>query len=226
MAKRVTIQYTTDKGAKELLQVDATLTEGHGFSSKVTSHPVEDGSEISDHVIKSPRVLTITGIISDNPFSVSSASTEGIDGVEGNVVGNGGKTEVSKRTSKIGSPLLASLSPSSEVKLSKTAMEIFESIYEEKLLLTIITGLRTYSNMVMENFSVDRNSRTANSLSFSASFKEVFIAVSEVIDVPIEATTVESAVQKQNKGRLATSEAERKEKEKGSSLLFKLKGGL
>ena len=38
------------------------------FPSKVTSHPVEKGSSITDHVVSEPRQVTVTGVISDASF--------------------------------------------------------------------------------------------------------------------------------------------------------------
>lgn len=222
MAKRVTIQYVANDTAIELIQIDVTTSEEHGFSSKATEHPVEDGSFVTDHLIKSPRRFSLVGIISDDPISISPSPTDSIDGVGGSVIGGAPKTESSKISSKLGSSLLSK----GEGKLSKIAFEIFQSMYDNRLLLTIITELETYTNMVLEDFKVNKNARTANALPLTASFKEVVIAVSEVVEVPAEvivSDAKDSASKKQNKGKLATSDAEGKTEEKGSSLLFKLK---
>lgn len=222
MAKRTTIQYIANDTAIELIQIDVTSSEEHGFSSKVTEHPVEDGSVISDHLVKSPKRLSLTGIVSDDPISISPSPTDSIDGVGGSVIGGSPKTESSKTSSKVGSSLLSK----GEGKLSKIAFEIFQSMSNDRLLLTIITELETYTNMVLENFKVNKTARTANALAFTATFKEVVIAVSEVVEVPPEvivSDAKDSASKKQNKGKLSTSDAEGKTEEKGSSLLFKLK---
>jgi hypothetical protein len=219
---RVAIQYVSNNTARELIQIDATTGEDHEFSSKATIHPVEDGSSISDHVIKNPKTLSLTGIISDHPISISSAPVENIDGIGGSAIGGASTTQSSEKSSKVGSNILSTGSG----KISKIAMEIFESMREDRLLLTIITDLETYTNMVLESFKANKTARTANALPFTATFKEVKIAVSEVVEVPltaIQSDVRDSASEKQNKGKLSTTEAEGKEAEKGSSLLFKLK---
>ena len=220
---RVSIQYVTlNNISRELIQIDVTTVETHGFSSKATVHPIEDGSNISDHVIKKARTLSLGGVISDTPITAISAPTESVDGVGGSPIRGSSKTQVSKTTSKIGSLILSEGSG----KISKTAEEIFESMSEERLLLTIITGLKTYTNMVLEDFKVNINPRTASSIAFSATFREVIIAVSEVVEVPLEVIDEEvrdSASPKDNKGKLPANEAEGKVEEKGSSLLSKLK---
>ena len=47
--------------------VDAVLSEEHVRESEVTNFPVEDGTNISDHIILQPEVLTMEGVISESP---------------------------------------------------------------------------------------------------------------------------------------------------------------
>lgn len=47
--------------------VDAAISEEHVRESEVTNFPVEDGTNISDHIIIQPEQLTIEGIISESP---------------------------------------------------------------------------------------------------------------------------------------------------------------
>jgi hypothetical protein len=49
---------------------DLVLSETHNFTSKVTSHPVEDGSEITDHIYNDLENGSINGLISN--FSLNS----------------------------------------------------------------------------------------------------------------------------------------------------------
>lgn len=46
-----------------LLQLDVLVTENLTFPSEVTKYPIEDGSEISDHITKGSEELNITGAI-------------------------------------------------------------------------------------------------------------------------------------------------------------------
>jgi hypothetical protein len=48
----------------QFLQFDATSRVGFGHSAAVTAHPIEDGSEVSDHVQRLPSVITVDGIVS------------------------------------------------------------------------------------------------------------------------------------------------------------------
>lgn len=48
--------------------IDATISEDHLFTSQATMHEIESGDNISDHVIKKPIQLTLSGIISGDPY--------------------------------------------------------------------------------------------------------------------------------------------------------------
>jgi len=53
------------------INFDLVLSENHNFNAKVTSHPIEDGSEISDHIENELENGTINGLISN--FSLNTA---------------------------------------------------------------------------------------------------------------------------------------------------------
>ncbi|MFH0902148.1 MAG: hypothetical protein V2A73_16070 [Pseudomonadota bacterium] len=49
------------------IQFDAVVSRTHSFISTIADSPIEDGTSVTDHVIKSPRALTIEGLVSDHP---------------------------------------------------------------------------------------------------------------------------------------------------------------
>lgn len=51
------------------INFDLVLSENHNFSANATTHPVEDGSEISDHIINALENGTLNGLISN--FSIN-----------------------------------------------------------------------------------------------------------------------------------------------------------
>lgn len=221
--KRVALSYLAgeDAEALELLKIDATRAEEHSFRAKATQHEVEDGANISDHVIKTGRVVTLDGIISDDPITVAAAAIGNIGGIAGSLVEGLGGAVATGAVSKIGSELIANGS-----KPSKDAIDILEYIYEESIPLMITTSIKTYTNMIMENLSIPRNSRNANALEFKASFREIRIVESEVVDIPPAATTVEGAIEEQKGGKKPSVEPDAQTQNSGSTLLFKLQGAL
>jgi hypothetical protein len=59
------------KGLLEFVELDASITEGHSFDTVITDHPVEAGANVSDHVRLVPSRLKISGIVSNQPLSLT-----------------------------------------------------------------------------------------------------------------------------------------------------------
>lgn len=217
--KRVALSYLSgeDAEALELLKIDATRAEEHSFKAKATQHEVEDGANIADHVIKTGRTVTLNGVISDDPISITAAAVGGIAGITGSLVPGLGGAVATGVVAKVGSELISNGS-----KPSKDAIDILEYIYEENIPLMITTSLKTYTNMIMESLTVPRNSRNANSLEFSASFREIRIIESEVVEIPPSATAVDGAIKEQKGGKKPSVEPDAQTAASGSTLLFKI----
>lgn len=49
---------------------DTMIQEEHKYSSRVTHYPVEFGTIISDHIIKQPDMIVLSGMISDTPLQL------------------------------------------------------------------------------------------------------------------------------------------------------------
>lgn len=56
-------------GAFIALEFDIVSGESHGASASVSDHPVEEGTNISDHVRPDPRTLNLTVRVSDTPIN-------------------------------------------------------------------------------------------------------------------------------------------------------------
>lgn len=54
-------------------QADLTNRELHERSAEVTSHPIETGATISDHVITQPDKILLEGFITDTPVAIFAA---------------------------------------------------------------------------------------------------------------------------------------------------------
>ena len=55
------------------VELDANMNEVSTKSSRVTEHPVEDGSNITDNVVDDPEELQIDGLISNTPADLIEA---------------------------------------------------------------------------------------------------------------------------------------------------------
>src|SRR3990167_10153705 len=73
---------TAIEGGDLDIPLDAALATVHTYRNAITGEPIEDGSEIHDHVIAEPEELTIEGLGSDNP-------SRSFGGVPGGALGAG-----------------------------------------------------------------------------------------------------------------------------------------
>ena len=132
-----------DDESNILLTIDAVPEEEHALTSDATKHEIEEGAVFSDHIIKRPRQLTLKGVVSDDNLSLISSGVTTAAGLVGNIFEGGVVAPVlSGVVSVITDELI-----SERFKPSITALEFFEEIHENKKLVFIITGLKTYFNM-------------------------------------------------------------------------------
>lgn len=57
-----------DTDGSLIVTFDLTISEGHEMTSEVTEHPVEVGSNISDHVRPNPQALTLELYVTNTPI--------------------------------------------------------------------------------------------------------------------------------------------------------------
>ena len=53
-------------------EIDATISENHSFKTELTQHEVEEGFDVTDNARKMPRILNISGVITDTPNTLGS----------------------------------------------------------------------------------------------------------------------------------------------------------
>ncbi len=116
------------------ISLDASISEGHNFNSRVSQFPIEDGANIADNIINDPAGLEITGFITNTPITIFVQNVTNLidDTTGGNRV--------------------------------QTAFDALLKVRASKEPFTIVTGLRTYENMVFTslNFPKDRTTGVTN----------------------------------------------------------------
>lgn len=205
-----------EEGPVKPFTIDVTTGEVHNYSAQVTEFPVEEGANITDHIIIKPFKLTLNCVISDNPITFSDLIESSIIGVGSSVFGPKAALAAAI-TSKIGGDLLAK----GKDKISKTAKEAIEGFYRDGTLLTVATGLDVYSNMVIENFPISRNSANAASLNFTLTLKQITLVTKELVSVDLS-QAIEEAAAIVNQGLQAATDAASSIADQGASLLVKL----
>lgn len=156
----------------EILEFDASLSETHTGNAEATSHPVETGSDITDHVRRMPEELQINGIVTDDPIVVLRTFN-----AKPSVVGGSLDSRVSD------------------------AEEILRLWKNEGRPLSINTTLRNYTNMVITGFSVTRDKDSGRLLNASLTLREIITATTQTVAPPEPKTGKESRKTKTKKGK-------------------------
>lgn len=201
---------------REILIVDASENISHQHAAEPTDNPVEEGADITDHVDTRPKVVTFDGIVSEAPISIEAAIFGNVAGAIGDIVppvaGALTGTIAAAGISTLGGLLL-----NQNGNRVQDAFNALQEIQEKKVPVTIVTGLRAYSNMILQDFNPIERSSTGASLVFTATFREVIIVKSEQVPLPervLDPTAAASASSVLNQGKKAASEA-------GPSLAFR-----
>lgn len=61
-----TIEYTTKDGAVQVIRFHTVISEGHDAKNVITSYPVQDGFNISQHSVRQNRKVAIEGIFTNS----------------------------------------------------------------------------------------------------------------------------------------------------------------
>ena len=136
--------------------IDAFIREGYSFKNSVTDIPIEEGSNISDHVIEEPLEIQISGFIGKTEFTVW----------EGALPETQADIEV----------------PDPKARIREAHFELLR-LKSERQPIDLVTGLDTYPNMVITSYDIDRSVETGADLPFEMSFKQVKIVKSETTTV-------------------------------------------
>jgi hypothetical protein len=151
------------------------LKERHEDIVEITDHPVEKGSTISDHAFIRPAEVTIECGWSNSP------SAPGL-------------------FSGIASALQQSVSFAQQVASGAVTQTRVQEIYDKLLALQkgrvpfdVYTGKRTYKNMLIRSLIVETDKHSENILLVTATCRQVVIASTSVVDVPLNESHADPA---------------------------------
>lgn len=167
--KRIALQ-RSDAPSGEYLIVEVAKSETHTLAANATEYPVENGVNISDHIINKGVIYEISGIISDDPIDFLNASI--IDRFRSPFVEH----------EKIYSSQVSQTRTFVNDSPSKNAFYLLNILYYQKIPVNITTDLTEYKNMVMESLTIPRDQNTYRALRFDARFREILLAQSEWIE--------------------------------------------
>jgi hypothetical protein len=125
-----------------LLELDAAITEEHSYTNNVSTHPIEDGSDIADHIRLSPEQITIEGFVTNSPIKnliqLRSDPNQGAGDIVQNTYG-----------------VLLSIAGRSG---------------KAPALIDIFTTMKIFTDMVMTKLTIPRDAALGEALKFTAEF--------------------------------------------------------
>lgn len=207
------------------LIIDVTEKEGFTAPAVPTEHPVEDGSDVTDHVVLKPKTITLSGLITETPF-------EGLEGL----IHAAGATAASAVGSSLGSfagsvggvagaiggaSLAGTIFGSTDRVLSAVVTE-FVKLRDAKSPVDIQTGLQLYKSFILSNFSASRDKTTGRAVHVDLEFKELILVESQTTQVAIP--KVKGGIAGKDLGRQSKGSLSDDENAQGSSLLKKIFG--
>jgi hypothetical protein len=151
----VAFQYQIPQKMIGTFVVDAFLAEGYNFSNQVTDIPVEEGSNISDHIVEEQDVVTVEAYIGNTAFEVVN--------MDGNTITN---LEAPDRMSRV-------IQAYFELK----------RMVKEKQLFDVVLGLETFTNMAITTFTINREAANGANLPFSMEFRKIKIIKSDTTEI-------------------------------------------
>lgn len=140
--------------------IDAVVRETHHLAAELTQHPVEDGSDLSDHYRPAPRAVELEGVITDMPLELPQSHANGARKVQSPI-------ELAKELfgmqlgpipiSISGSPQMGSVNTfSPEMTRVQSTWDEFVAIFEQRKLITIVTSLDIYADMGLSNLEAQK----------------------------------------------------------------------
>jgi len=193
------------------LKLDASLSETHNRTAKITDNEIEDGSIVSDHVKLNPKSLTINGQISDAPVSILGlgVSSDDILGAANDFAdGDKGAFEGLVKNSR---------------RTPAEAWEYLNQLLENRVPFSIVTGLQRYENMLLTSLSAPRSSKDGKSLIFTGELRQVVIVESSTVKIPAfkleKGGAANSGASKSKLGKQAGKNATEKQADNSSLLL-------
>lgn len=175
----------TDPETGNSVIVDADLIQNHRLSANVTSHPVEVGSDITDHVRPEPEEYNLTGIITNTPAKVLGVVVTDPANLNATISTTLGDYNQSR--AKIAYDILRGWLLNGTLLIISNARPVGEYQGEVDPVSKTAEG-----SMVMTSLDVPMDAARANVLEFTASFQKVETAEIATLQNPLDITVTET----------------------------------
>jgi hypothetical protein len=214
--------------------IDCTVRERHSMAAEISTHPVEQGSDIADHVRALPRSVALECVISNKPTELPKSHAAGARAISLKIDTPPvpeklpfGLGDAAVRVGPFGELAIKEARQATVTSFEPPFNRVddiwkeLDAMREEGRLLTVHTSLGIYDDMVIEDVDVPRDVSTFASLRFTITLRKIRTVASEVgaaVDIPRAAKTVA-------KGKQPAADAAGTAEAQEASTLHKLGSG-
>lgn len=210
------IKWTDPKtNEPKFVKFDVVETETHTQAAEVTEHPVEDGTNIADHVKHNAEEIKLEVFVSGSPIHPESLTSNderssgtispaelpypaGIAAPPVGLLGLLGLTDTRQRPAYV-----AALNfPGGALSPSVVWSELY-ALWKKSLIVDVVTPLKVYTDMVLVNIDTPRSAAEGDGMRASISFKNIRRVQSKLVRAP--AASIPRAAKTADKGKQDTS---------------------
>lgn len=151
------------------------IEENHDDELEITDHPVETGVRVTDHAFMRPSEVTVVCGWSNSP---SVGAGGGLDGLAGGLISGLVRTVEG---------LSALLSGNSESGVRAVYQNLL-TLQASRIPFDLLTGKRTYANMLIKSLRTSTNIDSENSLIVTMVCRQILIVQTQVVSVAAPAS--------------------------------------
>jgi len=199
------LNWVDDANDAQSLYFDLAFSYGAEHSSEVTTHPVESGANIADHVRVKPMQIKLDVLVSNTPI---------------NDLPDGSRHEkYASIPLKYPTPQAAALGPktlSSYTYSGPNADYINDTytklwfLHDAHQLMTVVTPIKSYQNLVITNVKFTRDDQASGDAGrFTIDLEEITIVTSDIVDSAI----IPEAKKQETLGQTETEDVEPQDQE-------------
>ena len=162
-----------------ILIPQVTIEELHTDELEITDHPVEQGSNITDHAFKHPAEITVKMGFSNSPSSNGSLVNAAI----GLAAADNSLVRTVANAIEIGSNLQSALTGANPNQVNAIYAQLL-SLQSSRTLVNLLTGKRIYKDMLIKGLSVLNDDKSENALFISVNFRQIIIVNTQTVTLP------------------------------------------
>lgn len=176
------------------IQFDATIRETHDLTAEVTTHRIERGSDIADHVIVGQDRVSFAAVVTNQPMKEPGSNMDGATAQQ-----ESGVLKFSREFNRV-----------------KSVVDELREIIKQKRLCELRLGLVEYTDMILSHLSAPRTAKDGDSVTFT--FDATHVDFVEVKTTAAKSSASQKNHKRAKRGNRGNREPKNPSKERESVL--------